>query len=230
MNIMGSNGGAMSLDTARRFAARTFLSGPVGGATGAMKLMSLSGVQDFITFDMGGTSTDVALFRNQMPRISYTNQIDAYLLQIPQLDIHTIGAGGGSIAWLQPDLTLEVGPRSAGALPGPACYGRGGGQPRISDANVILGRLPASQPSAADCSFRSRRRLKRSGHCRRADARRMSWPTALSGLRSPRWPARYGKSPCIGDLTRATLCSLVLAAPVRCTYSSSPRNSASRAW
>jgi N-methylhydantoinase A len=146
VNIMGSNGGAMSLDTARRFAARTFLSGPVGGATGAMKLMSLSGVQDFITFDMGGTSTDVALFRNQMPRISYTNQIDAYLLQIPQLDIHTIGAGGGSIAWLQPDLTLEVGPRSAGALPGPACYGRGGGQPTISDANVILGRLPASRP------------------------------------------------------------------------------------
>jgi N-methylhydantoinase A len=146
VNIMGSNGGAMSLDTARKFAARTFLSGPVGGATGAMKLMSLSGVQDFITFDMGGTSTDVALFRNRMPRISYANQIDAYLLQIPQLDIHTIGAGGGSIAWLQPDRTLEVGPRSAGALPGPACYGRGGTQPTISDANVVLGRLPADRP------------------------------------------------------------------------------------
>ncbi len=146
VNIMGSNGGAMSLDTARKFAARTFLSGPVGGATGAMKLMSLSGVQDFITFDMGGTSTDVALFRNRMPRISHANQIDAYLLQIPQLDIHTIGAGGGSTAWLQPDRTLEVGPGSAGALPGPACYGRGGTQPTISDANVVLGRLPADRP------------------------------------------------------------------------------------
>ena len=146
VNIMGSNGGAMSLDTTRRFAARTFLSGPVGGATGAMKLMSLSRIDDFITFDMGGTSTDVALFHNQMPRISYSNQIDAYLLQIPQLDIHTIGAGGGSIASRLSDGTLEVGPRSAGALPGPACYGRGGTAPTISDANVVLGRLPADRP------------------------------------------------------------------------------------
>jgi N-methylhydantoinase A len=146
VNIMGSNGGAMSLDSARRFAARTFLSGPVGGATGAMKLMSLSGIQDFITFDMGGTSTDVALFHNRMPRISYSNQIDAHLLQIPQLDIHTIGAGGGSIASRLSDATLEVGPRSAGALPGPACYGRGGTLPTISDANVVLGRLPADRP------------------------------------------------------------------------------------
>lgn len=146
VSIMGSNGGAMSLDTARRFAAGTFLSGPVGGATGAMKMMEMSGVTDFITFDMGGTSTDVALFHNSMPRLSYANQIDAYLLQVPQLDIHTIGAGGGSIASVLSDGTLEVGPRSAGALPGPACYGRGGTQPTISDANVALGRLPAHRP------------------------------------------------------------------------------------
>ena len=146
VNIMGSNGGAMSLQNARQFAARTFLSGPVGGAVGAMKLMSNSKVSDFITFDMGGTSTDVALFRNQMPRIAYSGQVDAFLLQIPQLDIHTIGAGGGSIAWRQPDRTLEVGPQSAGALPGPACYCRGGTRATISDANVVLGRLPASRP------------------------------------------------------------------------------------
>lgn len=146
VNIMGSNGGAMSLNTARRFAAGTFLSGPVGGATGAMKLMELSGVTDFITFDMGGTSTDVALFHNSMPRLSHANQIDAYLLQVPQLDIHTIGAGGGSIAALLSDGTLEVGPRSAGAHPGPASYGRGGTEPTISDANVVLGRLPADRP------------------------------------------------------------------------------------
>ena len=136
----------MSLQNARQFAARTFLSGPVGGAVGAMKLMSNSGVSNFITFDMGGTSTDVALIRNQMPRISFSGQVDAFLLQIPQLDIHTIGAGGGSIAWRQVDTTLEVGPRRAGALPGPACYGRGGNQATISDANVVLGRLPASRP------------------------------------------------------------------------------------
>jgi N-methylhydantoinase A len=146
VKIMGSNGGAMSLQNARQFAARTFLSGPVGGAVGAMKLMNNSGVSNFITFDMGGTSTDVALFRNEMPRVSYSGQVDAFLLQIPQLDIHTIGAGGGSIAWRQADRTLEVGPRSAGALPGPACYCRGGNQATISDANVVLGRLPASRP------------------------------------------------------------------------------------
>jgi N-methylhydantoinase A len=101
----------------------------------------MAGVRDCITFDMGGTSTDVALIHDLAPRISHANQIDAYPLQTPQLDIHTIGAGGGSIAWMQEDGTLEVGPRSAGAMPGPACYQRGGTEPTISDANLLLGRL-----------------------------------------------------------------------------------------
>ena len=98
----------MTLDQAAQFAAGTFLSGPVGGAGGAVRICEMA-VDDCITFDMGGTSTDVALIhQGLMPRISHTNQIDAYPLQVPQLDIHTIGAGGGSIACVQPDGTLEV--------------------------------------------------------------------------------------------------------------------------
>ncbi len=148
VNVMGSNGGAMSLQKAVEFAAGTFLSGPVGGAGGAVRVCEMAGVEDCITFDMGGTSTDVALIHHRTPRISHDNQIDAYPLQVAQLDIHTIGAGGGSIAWMQEDGTLEVGPRSAGALPGPACYGRGGIEPTISDANLVLGRLPTERALA----------------------------------------------------------------------------------
>ena len=145
VSIMGSNGGVMTLTKAAEFAAGTFLSGPVGGVGGAVRVCELAGVRDCITFDMGGTSTDVALIHDLAPRISHDNQIDAYPLQAAQLDIHTIGAGGGSIAWIQEDDTLEIGPRSAGALPGPACYQRGGIEPTISDANLLLGRLPTGR-------------------------------------------------------------------------------------
>ena len=145
VNIMGSNGGAMTLAAAAECCAGTFLSGPVGGVTGAVRVAEHAGVEDIITFDMGGTSTDVALVHGLVPRMSHDNQIDAYPLKMPQLDIHTIGAGGGSIVWIQPDGTLGVGPQSAGAVPGPACYGRGGTEPTISDANLLLGRLPVDR-------------------------------------------------------------------------------------
>ena len=145
VNIMGSNGGAMTLAAAAERCAGTFLSGPVGGVTGAVRVAESAGVEDIITFDMGGTSTDVALVPGLVPRMSHDNQIDAYPLKMPQLDIHTIGAGGGSIVWIQPDGTLGVGPRSAGAVPGPACYGRGGTEPTVSDANLLLGRLPVGR-------------------------------------------------------------------------------------
>ena len=145
VNIMGSNGGAMTLAAAADRCAGTFLSGPVGGVTGAVRVAESAGVEDLITFDMGGTSTDVALVHRLVPRMSHDNQIDACPLKMPQLDIHTIGAGGGSIVWLQPDGTLGVGPQSAGAVPGPASYGRGGTEPTVSDANLLLGRLPVGR-------------------------------------------------------------------------------------
>ncbi len=150
VSIMGSNGGVMTLAKAAEFAAGTFLSGPVGGAGGAVRICEMAGVSGCITFDMGGTSTDVALIHELTPRISHANQIDAYPLQVPQLDIHTIGAGGGSIAWVREDGTLEVGPQSSGAVPGPACYGRGGTEATISDANLILGRLPRDRALSGD--------------------------------------------------------------------------------
>ena len=150
VSIMGSNGGAMTLAKAAEFAAGTFLSGPVGGAGGAVRICEMAEIPGCIAFDMGGTSTDVSLIHELTPRISHANQIDAYPLQVPQLDIHTIGAGGGSIAWTREDGTLEVGPQSAGALPGPACYGRGGTEATISDANLILGRLPDDRTLSGD--------------------------------------------------------------------------------
>ena len=145
LNIMGSNGGAMTFEQASRFVVGTFLSGPVGGAIASTELARTLGVDDFITFDMGGTSTDVLLVHRGQPRLSFDNQIYAYPLRAPQLDIHTIGAGGGSIIRAQLDGTIEVGPQSAGAVPGPACYGRGGELATISDANLLLGRLPADR-------------------------------------------------------------------------------------
>jgi N-methylhydantoinase A len=148
INIMGSNGGAMTLEEAAVRCAGTFLSGPVGGANGAVHVSAAAGVRDFITFDMGGTSTDVALVADLQPRMSHDNQVDAYPLRMPQLDIHTIGAGGGSIISVGRDRTLQIGPQSAGAVPGPACYGRGGDKATISDANLILGRLASDRPLA----------------------------------------------------------------------------------
>jgi N-methylhydantoinase A len=145
VNIMGSNGGAMTIESAAKRVAGTFLSGPVGGVTGVCHVVSALDIDDCITFDMGGTSTDVALIHGREPRMSHDNQIDAYPLQMPQLDIHTIGAGGGSIVHVQQDGTLEIGPQSAGAEPGPACYGRGGIEPTVSDANLLMGRLPTDR-------------------------------------------------------------------------------------
>jgi N-methylhydantoinase A len=153
LSIMASNGGAMSFEQASRFVVGTFLSGPVGGVIASMALGERLGLQDFITFDMGGTSTDVALVHHGQPRLSHDNQVYAYPLRAPQLDIHTIGAGGGSIVHLRADATLDVGPQSAGAFPGPACYGRGGTQPTISDANVILGRLPTDHAIASELNL-----------------------------------------------------------------------------
>lgn len=143
VEIMGSHGGSLTLDEARRNPVRTFLSGPVGGAVGASAIAKAAGIRSFLTFDMGGTSTDVGVFPDGNARMSFENQIDAFPLRVPQIDLHTIGAGGGSIAHRAADGTLEVGPASAGADPGPACYGRGGVDVTVSDANVVLGRLPS---------------------------------------------------------------------------------------
>jgi N-methylhydantoinase A len=137
--IMQSSGGVISSESARREAARTVLSGPAGGAVGAFHVAQHAGFDHIISFDMGGTSTDVALFPGYMMRTREA-KIAGLPMRLPVVDIHTVGAGGGSIARVDAGGALRVGPDSAGADPGPACYGRGD-LPTTSDANLVLGRL-----------------------------------------------------------------------------------------
>jgi N-methylhydantoinase A/oxoprolinase/acetone carboxylase beta subunit len=143
ISIMQSNGGFMSTKEARHHAIRTVLSGPAGGVVGALETARLSGFPRILGFDMGGTSTDVSLCDGQ-PHETMEAAIDGFPVRVPMLDIHTVGAGGGSIARVDEGGLLRVGPQSAGADPGPACYGIGD-QPTVTDAHVVLGRIQADQ-------------------------------------------------------------------------------------
>ncbi|MBI3978233.1 MAG: hydantoinase/oxoprolinase family protein [Chloroflexi bacterium] len=139
--IMQSNGGVITARTAREMSARTVLSGPAGGALAAVFLSKLTGRGNLVTNDMGGTSSDICLIHQGQPRYTTESAIGGYPIKLPMIDINTIGAGGGSIAWIDAGGALRVGPQSAGADPGPVCYGRGGTQPTVTDANLVLGRL-----------------------------------------------------------------------------------------
>jgi N-methylhydantoinase A len=143
IGISQSSGGLMSVERAAAMPIRTALSGPAAGVIGAMALGRLSGHINLITFDMGGTSTDVCLIRESQAEMAYARDVASFPVRLPMIDIHTVGAGGGSIAFLDKDGLLKVGPSSAGAVPGPACYGQGGMEPTVTDANLVLGRLPA---------------------------------------------------------------------------------------
>ena len=143
ISIMQSNGGYMTTHEARRHAIRTVLSGPAGGVVGALETARLSGFERILGFDMGGTSTDVSLC-DRSPRETMEASIDGFPVRVPMLDIHTVGAGGGSIARIDEGGLLRVGPESAGADPGPACYGVGD-RPTVTDAHVVLGRISADQ-------------------------------------------------------------------------------------
>lgn len=140
LRIMQSNGGSISSATARREAARTLLSGPAAGVVGAAFVAKASGFTRIITLDIGGTSTDVALVDEKMTETT-DGKIGGYPTKLPMIDIHTVGAGGGSIAWFDLGGALRVGPASAGADPGPAAYGRGGTKATVTDAHVVLRRL-----------------------------------------------------------------------------------------
>jgi N-methylhydantoinase A len=144
VNIVRSDGGLMSLTRASQSPVHSVLSGPAGGVCGAALLASLSGYEDALGFDMGGTSTDVSLIRNGRATVSRQTDLGSYPVKIPSIEVHNVGAGGGSIAHVPMTGALRVGPESAGADPGPACYGRGGMAPTVTDANVVLGRLPPS--------------------------------------------------------------------------------------
>jgi N-methylhydantoinase A len=146
--IMQSSGGLTDAARAAGHAALTVLSGPAGGVGGALLLSELAGEENVLCFDMGGTSCDVCVIEHGLVGETAERTIAGRPLALPALDIHTVGAGGGSIAWCDPGGALRVGPGSAGAAPGPACYGRGGVDPTVTDANLLLGRLPAGRPLA----------------------------------------------------------------------------------
>ena len=141
--VMQSDGGLGAAATIARRAVQTVLSGPAAGVIGGLSSTFSSQKSNFLTIDMGGTSFDIAYAEGRRPQVSRRLSIDGLPLAISALDIHTLGAGGGSIAWIDRGGALRVGPMSAGSQPGPACYGRGGEQPTVSDANVVLGRLGA---------------------------------------------------------------------------------------
>lgn len=140
-HIMQSSGGIMSSQSAAERPVNTLFSGPSAGVIGAVHVAGLAGLTDVITFDMGGTSTDVCLVEGGSAATSGQRDIGGFPVRAPTLDVHSVGAGGGSVGWIDRGGLLKVGPRSAGARPGPACYGLGGQEPTVTDANVILGRL-----------------------------------------------------------------------------------------
>jgi N-methylhydantoinase A len=140
--VMRSSGGVATVEEVAAHASWALLSGPAGGVVGAARIAAEAGFPDAISFDMGGTSTDVCLITEGEVERSTERSLAGLPIRLPSVDVHTVGAGGGSIAWRDEGGALQVGPASAGARPGPACYGFGGTQPTVTDANLLLGRLP----------------------------------------------------------------------------------------
>jgi len=158
-HLTQSNGGVIGFDMAARLPVRTVLSGPSTGVVAAQAIGAMTGIGNLITFDMGGTSTDVALIENGRARLASEMEVHGYPLKTPMLDIHTVGAGGGSIAHIDAGGHLKVGPRSAGSVPGPVCYGLGNTEPTVTDANVALGTLHPTHLLAGRMPIDRRRSL-----------------------------------------------------------------------
>ncbi|UCI20054.1 hydantoinase/oxoprolinase family protein [Mesorhizobium sp. B2-1-8] len=156
--IMNGNGGMISARFVTRESAKTVMSGPASGVIAAAYTGKRAGFQNLVTYDMGGTSTDVALIRNAEPAVSNEIEIEyAMPIHVPMVAVHTVGAGGGSIARVDAAGLIQIGPESAGANPGPVCYGRGGTEPTITDANLVLGRLAPKKLLAVDNPVTSER-------------------------------------------------------------------------
>jgi N-methylhydantoinase A len=156
--VMRSSGGVATIEEAAAHPSWILVSGPAGGVVGAALLAARAGFQDALSFDMGGTSTDVCLVAGGRAERSTERVVGGLPIRLPSVDVHTVGAGGGSIAWVDPGGALRVGPHSAGADPGPACYGRGGLQPTVTDANLLLGRLPRTLPGGIELDEDAARR------------------------------------------------------------------------
>ena len=177
---MQSNGGLIDVEAAAGHASWTVLSGPAGGAAGAAFVARTAGVNDALCLDMGGTSCDVCVVDGGSVQERSSGEIAGRPLALPMLAVHTVGAGGGSIAWRDAGGALRVGPRSAGADPGPACYGRGGTEPTVTDANLVLG-LPVRGRAA-----RRRRPARPQGRAIRRVGRARSSSSTSTSKRAPR--------------------------------------------
>jgi len=169
LHVMQSSGGIISATLAAHEPVRTVLSGPAGGVIGAHRVAKLAGFENIIAFDMGGTSTDVSLIEPAGPKTTNESRIAGLPISVPVLDIHTVGAGGGSLAWFDRGGILQVGPASAGGDPGPICYGRGE-QPTVTDANLVLGRLDPDLKLAGTVGLDEERTCARMESSRRAIA------------------------------------------------------------
>jgi N-methylhydantoinase A len=154
LHVLRSDGGLASVDAAKSAPVNLLMSGPAGGVSGALWIARAAGFSNLLTFDMGGTSTDVALIQNGVAQSRRETRVGDVTVRAPSIDVRTVGAGGGSIAYV-PELTkaLRVGPQSAGASPGPAAYGKGGTEPTVTDANVVLGYLPGSARLGGDMAI-----------------------------------------------------------------------------
>jgi N-methylhydantoinase A len=148
--VMRSSGGVATLEEAAAHASFALLSGPAAGVVGAARIAALAGFENALAFDMGGTSTDVCAISGGSARREHERLVGGLPIRLPTLAVHTVGAGGGSIVWLDEGGALRVGPESAGAHPGPACYGRGGARATVTDANLLLGRLPPALPGGIE--------------------------------------------------------------------------------
>ena len=196
---MQSNGGRLPASAMRQSAITALYSGPAAGVVGATRQAARSGFKDLITFDMGGTSTDVCLVQDGRPSLASESEIDGLPIRTPVLDIVSVGAGGGSIAWVDDGGMLRVGPQSAGADPGPACYGKGGREPATTDAHIVIGtiRPGAFLGGAHDARRRGRAaRLRAAGGALRSQHRAGRRLGAATGRRQhrARHPARLDRA------------------------------------
>jgi N-methylhydantoinase A/oxoprolinase/acetone carboxylase beta subunit len=148
--VMRSSGGLATLEEAAEHAAFALLSGPAAGVVGAARVASLAGFTNALTFDMGGTSTDVCAIVDGEARREHERAVGGFPVRLPTVAVHTVGAGGGSIVWQDSGGAILVGPASAGSAPGPACYGQGGERPTVTDANLLLGRVPSRLPGGIE--------------------------------------------------------------------------------
>ena len=227
--VMQSNGGRLPAEAMRQSAITALYSGPAAGVVGATRQAARSGFQDLITFDMGGTSTDVCLVQDGRPSLASESEIDGLPIRTPVLDIVSVGAGGGSIAWVDDGGMLRVGPQSAGADPGPACYGKGGSEPATTDAHIVIGtiRPGAFLGGAMNLDGEAARRAfeplaARFGSASsRPPPRRCSWPTPTSCA-----PSSSSRPSAAAIRATTRWCRSAARGP--CMPRASPRSSASR--